>query len=692
MRISRRQFVSWGLAAGAAVGVNAFGEGYLGHVMRTSSRRHKPIPSICRACPAGCGIVGYQDDYERLVAILGDPEHPVSRGKVCALAPASLNLHYHPERLLQARLRNGQTMETAEAVAYAAEKIRELLKAGARLVLDTWDPSAAARFVKATEPILIDRTKSIWRQWIARLLPWGCEVRPAIERSDLLLVFEEQPLDGGPHFVPQARRIVEGIAERGMRMIVFDSVLTATGGKADLWVPIRPGTSRFAALAILREALLRQNRDFAIPTLGEGDVSLRRDVLPKYELEFATQVCGVDTPLLARAAEMLATAHRPTTICGEPTIWDEESVTRSDAVSLIDYTVGGSTVVRLTERPPAGDSEEAAMLAESEASSADLSYLHMARAEDQRFKIVLITHRANPVYEYGTELGELLRQGRVAFHLSISPLPNETAALADLVIPEALPLECADRVWLNDDEGRLFAAQQRPLAAPPPGIRPGRDIFHALAKEIGPHDGSVIAPSSEANAASISGDGVGERFRYAEKKPRLEAYMLPGAALREMAKARPPEAEGAGFELVLRTDAVTNQTSAQAKWLAEISHTGRLFMHPDDARRLRLYDGDRVRLTTDRVQDLPPVELFISGGVRPGCVSLLIGHGRRDAGKLAAAERFKSESDPDMKLIWWSEEGSGVNPLPLQETIIDPDAGGWQFPLKKPLRVTIAKV
>jgi len=680
MRISRRQFVSWGLAAGAAVGANAFGQRYLGHVMRTSSRMHKPIPSVCRACPAGCGIVGYRDDYERLVAILGDPEHPVSRGKVCALAPASLNLHTHPERLLKARLRSGETMETAEAVAYAGEKIGGLLKDGARLVVDSWDPPAMASFVEYPNSTLIDRYGQTRRRLLAEASPWGCEIRPAIERSDLLLVFEAQPLDGGPQFVPEARRIVEGIADRGMKMIVFDPVLTATGSKADLWAPLRPHTSRFAALAMLREALLRQGWDFAVPTWQEGETWLRRDVLPKYELEFAAQVCGVEASLLAQAAEMLAAAHRPTTICGPALVEEGQSPIQADAISLIDYTLGESSVVRLAERP--------VRFAARQSVAAEGFYRELAVDAGQNSPIVLITHRANPVYERGAEFGELLRQGPVAFHLSVSPLPNETTATADLVIPEALPLECADRVWLNDDEGRVFAARQQPLAVPPPDVRPGRDLFAALAGEIARYvefPSGGIRPTAETPA---TGD---ERFQYVDVKRKNDPYTLPLAALREMAEAKPPAAAGAEFELVLRTDAVTHPASAQAKWLAEISHTGRLFMHPDDARRLRLYDGDRVRLTAGPRQ-LAPVEVFLSNGVRPGCLSLLIGHGRRDAGKLAAAERFKSEIDPDMKLIWWSDEGGGVNPLPLRETIIDPGAGDRQFPLNKPLRVTVSKV
>src|SRR3972149_7703932 len=54
--------------------------------------------SVCRQCPAGCGIV-VRVSEGRAKKIEGNPLHPVNRGKLCARGQAALQALYHPERL-----------------------------------------------------------------------------------------------------------------------------------------------------------------------------------------------------------------------------------------------------------------------------------------------------------------------------------------------------------------------------------------------------------------------------------------------------------------------------------------------------------------------------------------------------------------------------------------------------------------
>jgi len=129
---------------------------------------------------------------------------------------------------------------------------------------------------------------------------------------------------------------------------------------------------------------------------------------------------------------------------------------------------------------------------------------------------------------------------------------------------------------------------------------------------------------------------------------------------------------------MLHDGPVTNHDSAQAKWVAEIAHADRLFVNSDDARRLRVRTGDFVLAepAEGKFEGGPiRIAVFVSDGVRPGCVSLLAGQGHTGAGRLAAATRFKTADDPDMKLIWWEHEGAGVNLAPL-ETRLPDDATG----------------
>ena len=56
------------------------------------------VSSTCMLCPSHCGIRGRVVDGH-LVAITGNPLHPISRGGLCAKGLAGIQLLYHPARI-----------------------------------------------------------------------------------------------------------------------------------------------------------------------------------------------------------------------------------------------------------------------------------------------------------------------------------------------------------------------------------------------------------------------------------------------------------------------------------------------------------------------------------------------------------------------------------------------------------------
>jgi formate dehydrogenase major subunit len=53
--------------------------------------------SICPYCAVGCGQRVYVKD-EKVIQIEGDPDSPISRGRLCPKGAASRQLHEHPRR------------------------------------------------------------------------------------------------------------------------------------------------------------------------------------------------------------------------------------------------------------------------------------------------------------------------------------------------------------------------------------------------------------------------------------------------------------------------------------------------------------------------------------------------------------------------------------------------------------------
>ncbi len=60
--------------------------------------------SICPYCGVGCGQLVYHKDGQ-LISIEGDPESPISRGRLCPKGADTFELHTHPGRLTRVKYR-----------------------------------------------------------------------------------------------------------------------------------------------------------------------------------------------------------------------------------------------------------------------------------------------------------------------------------------------------------------------------------------------------------------------------------------------------------------------------------------------------------------------------------------------------------------------------------------------------------
>lgn len=69
--------------------------------------------SICPYCGVGCGQLVFHKENE-LINIEGDPDSPISRGRLCPKGSATYELHKHPGRLLTVKYRRPYATEWEE--------------------------------------------------------------------------------------------------------------------------------------------------------------------------------------------------------------------------------------------------------------------------------------------------------------------------------------------------------------------------------------------------------------------------------------------------------------------------------------------------------------------------------------------------------------------------------------------------
>lgn len=69
--------------------------------------------SICPYCAVGCGQLIFHKDG-KMVSIEGDPESPISRGRLCPKGSATYQLHTHEGRLKKVKYRRPYATEWEE--------------------------------------------------------------------------------------------------------------------------------------------------------------------------------------------------------------------------------------------------------------------------------------------------------------------------------------------------------------------------------------------------------------------------------------------------------------------------------------------------------------------------------------------------------------------------------------------------
>ncbi|WP_230397398.1 molybdopterin-dependent oxidoreductase [Novisyntrophococcus fermenticellae] len=99
--------------------------------MTQSDESYKRVKTCCRACISNCGVIVHMKNG-RVIKLEGDPEHPMSKGAMCAKGLAGIQALYNPNRNKYPMMRVGNKKENKwkriswdEAVDVIAKKLME---------------------------------------------------------------------------------------------------------------------------------------------------------------------------------------------------------------------------------------------------------------------------------------------------------------------------------------------------------------------------------------------------------------------------------------------------------------------------------------------------------------------------------------------------------------------------------------
>jgi len=484
--------------------------------------------TVCTLCPGGCGIEVRKVD-DRAVKIEGRTDYPVNPGGICPLGMGGLQLLYNEQIRFTGPVKrvgprgSGKYVNIGwdEALSMLAGRISGLRKVGKVDSITVIDGNR----MRSTMAVMIERlTKAIGSPNYMRIptsedtfqtagmLMQGSDSPMAydLENSDYILSFGSGLLDGwgAPGRIINAwGQWRKDRLKRATRIIQVESRASNTASKADQWVPARPGTEAALALGIAHVIIKKglHNTEF-VNTSASGFSAFKEMVLDHYSPEKVAEITGTDSNKIISLAEGFAKAKAPVAVCGKGKGALNGSLYESMAILALNALVGninmpGGVLVhdplpldKLADIEPdaiAADGLQRSRLDQAGSAKYPFSRSLFSNFAEAIIKApkspvdTLLIFSANPAFTL-PDGGEIKRaMEKVPFIVSFSPYHDESAYMADLVLPDHNFLEKTDDiVWPAGLQYPLYG-MTRPVVEPLYDTRNSGDVIIQMAKQIG---------------------------------------------------------------------------------------------------------------------------------------------------------------------------------------------------------------
>ncbi len=600
--------------------------------------------STCAGCSAGCGLLAKVRDG-RPIKLEGNPQHPVSRGGLCATGQASILGLYDSQRL-QHPLKDGKKSSWTEVDQEIQAEVANIRgdRGAVRFLSGTitspttraavqgflkgfpdarhivYDPLSNAALLDAHE-----QTHGV------RILP-----RFHFDKAEVIVSFDADFL--GTWICPveytadyRAGRDLE--AKRVSYHVQFEPRMSVTGSKADRRFAVAPGEMGLL-LTHLAQRVARETGT-AVPS-GEPETA-----------------SSVGAAFLDELADRLWHARgRSLIVCGSN---DLQQQLQSNYLNHLLGNYGSTLDVEKPSLQVQGSDKELGAL--------------LAELRDGKIKALFI-YGVNPAFDLpdGEALAGVLR--KVPLLVSFAQRTDETATLARYVLPEQHYLES----WSDAEPVSGLVSVSQPTVHP---LGDTRSLLETITTWNGKpkpaydlvreHWKADIFPRQkrESNFDAFWDRAVHDGFAEVEPLP-IKSREFNAQVVRPILKA--PRSETGAFALVLYpTVAMLDGRNAYNPWLHElpdpitkVTWDNYASISPSAAQRLGVEDGDVVRLESGSGQavELP---VCIQPGQQDQVIAVALGYGSKLSARFAKVGPQWLDS-----LISVGDNGFvGVNAAPL---------------------------
>jgi len=463
--------------------------------------------SVCALdCPDACAMLVTVEN-DRAIALRGDPDHPVTRGFLCAKVTRYLDREYSPDRLLYPQRRIGAKGEGRferigwdEALDEIASRLGSVAKEfGPEAVLPYSYGGTMGflngsgmdrRFFHRLGASRLDRTicSAAGNAGITAAFGDRFATEPEqFRHSKLIIAWGANILGTNVHlwpFIVEARR-------NGAKFYVIDPHRNRTGKLADKHFSINPGSDAALAFAMMH-VIIGENLHDAdyIERYTIGFDHLREQV-QSYPPERAAALTGIPSEDIVALAREYATTRPAAIRLNYGVQRSERGGLSIHAVSLLPAVIGswkepgGGLQLSTTHAFRLNrEALERADLQPRPTRLVNMSTLGSAleKLSDPPVK-ALVVYNSNPaaiVPDQNAVLRGLRRSD--LFTVVLEQTQTDTADYADILLPATTFLEHTDLYFAY---GHYYMQLARPALPPPGEARSNVEVFRALAKRMG---------------------------------------------------------------------------------------------------------------------------------------------------------------------------------------------------------------
>ncbi len=611
----------------------------------------KRADTICQFCGDGCQIT-VQTKGQQLIEVNSAYGAGRNNGDLCARGYFGFHATSHPDRITKPLVRrNGVLVETTweEALEYTAAQIARLKRAhGAkvfgglitsrctneelylfqkfmRMTIGTNNLDSSARYGHVNGIRSMRRVQGTHR--------WTLTFEDIVKADVLLLVgtnvTEANPITG--------LKVKEAVKKHGARLFTIESVQPAVETVSNIanlsHLHLCVGSTQFrnALLGLLKatvenghvvRTIETESPDFAaaisqsLTRLSWPDIETATGASREAFVQLADAVAkgrrivilagqellrssGAYDACLTLLELLLLTGKLSEPNCGFIPLAEENNDQGAIEMGAVaECLPGGSDVANSDARERIGRAWKVELPDTAGATLVEM--IDQARAGDLKSMIIV---GENPVRSLPAHVGAKEALQRLEFLVCQELFLTDTAALAHVVLPAAAALEKAGT--FTNQEGHVQSV--RPAVEPMGESRPDWEILSALsllletsleygdAKELLAEIRSIIPGYGSLGLAPIP--------------PKVDktaiAHYLQGGYRQRLAPRYTlapwtTRAEGKTDLLLTQSLFHSGKLSTRSKGLVRIEAEAMLQMNPADAARLKIADGDRVRLSNQR--------------------------------------------------------------------------------------------